>query len=119
MSMRDRAAQFSPFAALSGHGDAVEEAARLTDRKIELDEYDQAILDRKQRILQDSISAHPAVTVTYFRKDERKEGGQYVSVCGKLKKISEYERTLTLMFGKKVAFDDIYDIVSDMFNELN
>ena len=62
---------------------------------------------------------HPVVTVTYFKKDERKEGGKYVSVCGMLKKINEYERTLTLMSGEKVAFDDIYDIVSDMFHELN
>ena len=118
MSMQDRAAQFSPFAALSGHGDAVAEASRLTDRKIEIDETDQAMLDRKRCILMDAISEHPTITVTYFKKDERKEGGKYVSVCGKLKKIDEYERTLTLMSGEKIAFDDVYDITSDLFREL-
>ena len=87
MSMIDRAAQFSPFAALSGYGEAVAETARLTDRKIEIDETDQAILDMKQRILMDAISEHPLITVTYFKKDERKAGGKYLTVSAELKKI--------------------------------
>ena len=118
MSMRDRAAQFNPFAAVAGYGDAIAEATRLTDRKIEIDETDKAMLDIKQRILLDVISEHPAVTVTYFRKDEHKEGGRYVTVSGELKKIDEYEHTLTLMSGENIAFDDIYDIASDLFSEL-
>lgn len=118
MSMIDRAAQFSPFAALSGYGEAVAETARLTDRKIEIDETDQAILDMKQRILMDAISEHPLITVTYFKKDERKAGGKYLTVRGELKKIDEYERTIILATGEQIGFDDVYDISSDLFRGL-
>lgn len=118
MSMIDRAAQFSPFAALSGYGEAVAETARLTDRKIEIDETDQAILDMKQRILMDAISEHPLITVTYFKKDERKDGGKYLTVSGELKKIDEYERTIILATGEQIGFDDVYDISSDLFRGL-
>ena len=117
MSMIDRAAQFSPFAALSGYGEAVAETARLTDRKIEIDETDQAILDMKQRILMDAISEHPLITVTYFKKDERK-AGKYLTVSGELKKIDEYERTIILATGEQIGFDDVYDISSDLFRGL-
>lgn len=118
MSMIDRAAQFSPFAALSGYGEAVAETARLTDRKIEIDETDQAILDMKQRILMEAISEHPLITVTYFKKDERKAGGKYLTVRGELKKIDEYERTIILATGEQIGFDDVYDISSDLFRGL-
>lgn len=118
MSMIDRAAQFSPFAALSGYGEAVAETARLTDRKIEIDETDQAILDMKQRILMDAILEHPLITVTYFKKDERKDGGKYLTVSGELKKIDEYERTIILATGEQIGFDDVYDISSDLFRGL-
>ncbi len=118
MSMTDRAAQFSPFAALTGYGEAVKETARLTGEKIELDETEQAILDRKQRILMDAISEHPAITVTYFKKDERKAGGEYRTVSGKLKKIDEWDRTLILADGEQIRSDDIFNIESEWFRGL-
>ena len=113
MSMMDRAAQFSPFAALT-----IKETGRLTDEKIELGEETKAVLDRKQRYLSDMISVQPEITVTYFLPDERKSGGTYLSVTGKLKRIDEYERMMILTDGKKIPLDDIMDIESNLFCEL-
>lgn len=118
MSMMDRAAQFSPFAALTGYDAAVKETGRLTDEKIELGEETKAVLDRKQRYLSDMISVQPEITVTYFLPDERKSGGTYLSVTGKLKRIDEYERMMILTDGKKIPLDDIMDIESNLFCEL-
>lgn len=118
MSMMDRAAQFSPFAALTGYDAAIKETGRLTDEKIELGEETKAVLDRKQSYLSDMISVQPEITVTYFLPDERKSGGTYLSVTGKLKRIDEYERMMTLTDGKKIPLDDIMDIESNLFCEL-
>lgn len=118
MSMWDRAAQFSPFAALTGYDDAVTEAARLTDAKIELDESTQATLDMKQHLLMDAISEQPKIDVTYFKPDERKAGGKYLTVSGELKRIDEFERLLILTSGQEISFDSIYDIESDLFRGL-
>lgn len=118
MSMMDRAAQFSPFAALTGYDAAIKETGRLTDEKIELGEETKALLDRKQRYLSDMISVQPEITVTYFLPDERKSGGTYLSVTGKLKRIDEYERMMILTDGKKIPLDDIMDIESNLFCEL-
>lgn len=118
MSMMDRAAQFSPFAALTGYDAAIKETGRLTDEKIELGEETKAVLDRKQRYLSDMISVQPEITVTYFLPDERKSGGTYLSVTGKLKRIDEYERMMILKDGKKIPLDDIMDIESNLFCEL-
>lgn len=117
MSMMDRAAQFSPFAALTGYDAAIKETGRLTDEKIELGEETKAVLDRKQRYLSDMISVQPEITVTYFLPDERKSGGTYLSVTGKLKRIDEYERMMILTDGKKIPLDDIVDIESNLFCE--
>ena len=118
MSMMDRAAQFSPFAALTGYDAAIKETGRLTDEKIELGEETKAVLDRKQRYLSDMISVQPEITVTYFLPDERKSGGTYLSVTGKLKRIDEYERMMILTDGKKIPLDDIMDIESNLCCEL-
>ena len=118
MSMMDRAAQFSPFAALTGYDAAIKETGRLTDEKIELGEETKAVLDRKQRYLSDMISVQPEITVTYFLPDERKSGGTYLSVTGKLKRIDEYERMMILTDGKKIPLDDIMEIESNLFCEL-
>lgn len=115
MSMWDRAAQFSPFAALTGYDDAVTETARLTDDKIELDESAQATLDMKQHILMETISEQPEISVTYFKKDVKKAGGAYLTLTGKLKKIDEYERVLMFVNGEHIPFDDVFDITGDLF----
>lgn len=115
MSMQDRAAQFSPFAALTGYDAAIKETGRLTDEKIELDEDTKAALDMKQAYLIEMIDEQPEITIIYFLPDARKVGGAYVTVTGNLKRFDEYERLLILTNGKKIPMDDIADIESDLF----
>ena len=118
MSMEDRAAQFSPFAALTGYDAAILETGRLTEDKLELGEETQAILDRKQRYLAEIIDTKPEITVTYFVPDEKKSGGAYSTVTGFLKRIDEYERVLMLTDGRKIQLDAIFDIESEEFENI-
>lgn len=115
MSMIDRAAQFSPFAALTGYDAAIKETGRLTDEKIELDEDTRTALDIKQAYLIEMIDEQPEISVTYFLPDTRKSGGAYVTVTGNLKRFDEYERLMILTNGKKIPMDDIANIESDLF----
>ena len=118
MSLEDRAAQFSPFAALTGYDAAILETGRLTEDKLELGEETQAILDRKQRYLAEIIDTKPEITVTYFVPDEKKSGGAYSTVTGFLKRIDEYERVLMLTDGRKIQLDAILDIESEEFENI-
>ncbi len=115
MPMKDRAAQFSPFAALNGYDDAIKETGRLTDQKLELDEEAIALLDRKHAYLSEHISEHPTLSVTYFLHDSKKSGGKYVSVVGKLKQFDEYARLLIFTDGKKIPMYDIAYIEGEIF----
>ena len=108
MPMSDRAAQFSPFATLTGYGDAIDETARLTDVRIELSEEERAELDYKQQYL--STLDAPTVTVTYFVPDERKSGGAYVTHTGALKRIDEVERAMVFADGTRVDMDEVVGI---------
>ena len=108
MPMGDRAAQFSPFAALTGYGDAIDETARLTDARIELSEEERAELDYRQQYL--STLDSPTVTVTYFVSDERKTGGAYVTHTGTLKRIDEIERTMVFNDGVRMPIAEIISI---------
>ena len=108
MPMSDRAAQFSPFAALTGYGDAIDETARLTDARIELSEEERAELDYKQQYLATLDS--PTVTVTYFVPDERKSGGAYVTHTGVLKRVDEVESMVVFKDGLRVPLDEVMDI---------
>ena len=119
MPIRDRAAIFSPFAALSGHSAALAETARLTDQKIELDEDTKAELDRKQAVLLEHIGEQPEVMVTWFQSDERKDGGAYVTVTGRLRKIDEAERALVLLDGTRVPLEDVMELESSCFQSLS
>ncbi len=116
MPISDRAAIFSPFAALTGHGDAIRETARLTDRRMELDEDTKAVLDLKQQILADKIDERPEISVVWFRPDEKKEGGQYITTTGHLKKIDHIERVLCLADGTTIPLDDVLELRSDCFH---
>ena len=115
MALSDRAAQFSPFAALTGHEDSIRETARRTEAFLELDEDKKEQLDEKMHVLQEYFSEKPEILVTYFVPDEKKAGGAYVTVTGNLKRIDEYERLLILTNGKKIPMDEIVDIESDIF----
>ena len=110
MSVSDRAAQFAPFAALTGYGDAIRETERLTDKKIELSESQIAELDLRLGELLARIDEKPKVTITYFIADERKAGGRYVTCSGELCKFDEYNRVLFLGDGTKIALEDIIEI---------
>ena len=118
MSIQERAAQFPPFAALTGHAAAIAETARLTDRKMELDEDTRAELDRRQAILLEHIDQQPEVTVTWFRPDERKEGGAYLTTTGRLKKIDALGRRLVLLDGTGIPLEDVADLESECFRKL-
>lgn len=118
MSMLDRAAQFSPFAALTGYDAAIKETGRLTDEKVNLSEEEKEALDRKQQILLEKLADHPALTVIFFVPDEKKSGGAYVTKRGKLKKIDEFERLMQLADGTKIPLDDVAEIESELFRDM-
>ena len=115
MSAMDRAAQFSPFSALTGYEAVLREAGRLTDSRAELSEYSRDILDQKQKILLDAAPTHPEITVTYFIPDRRKQGGAYGTLKGGLKKIDLCRRVIILLDGTEVSLDDVVNIQCELF----
>ena len=106
MSMTERAAQFSPFAALNGYEDAVSETARLTDGRPDLDEYERDAIDRKLREIMESDGDLP-VTLTYFRPDAKKSGGAYLTLSGKVSYIDEVGRVVIMESGARIPVTDI------------
>lgn len=119
MPISDRAAQFSPFAALAGHSAALAETARLTDRQIELSDDDKAVLDQKQRILLEHIKECPEITVTWFRPDEKKDGGQYITTTGRLRRIDEFNQVLILVDDIKIPLTHVVDLDSEKLPDMN
>ena len=115
MSMVDRGAQFSPFAALTGYDAVILETARLTDSEIQLDEDAIHALNEKILLLTEILLQQPNVTITYFRGDDRKSGGAYRSASGNVLKIDPINRQITLHCGTCISFENIYDIQSDCF----
>lgn len=115
MSVLDRAAQFSPFAALTGHDAAIRETARLTDSRMELDECEKKALDEKLQILLEYRGDAPKLQLTYFKEDERKEGGSYQTEAGIFERIDFYERSVVLKDHVRIPLDDIVEIESSLF----
>ena len=111
MSMHDRAAQFAPFAALVGYDDAVAETARLTESRPELDEQEQRELNARLCALADHIQDQAEVRIRYFVPDERKSGGAIVEVCGKIKRISQAERSIIMFDGTEISIPDLIEIL--------
>ena len=118
MSMSDRAAQFAPFAALTGYDSAIKETGRLTNERIELDEEALTALDRKYQLLMEALDEAPEVTITYFQPDERKAGGKYISATGAVKKVDDFERRITMRDGAKIPMDDVLSIDGELFSSL-
>ena len=118
MPMSDRAAQFAPFAALTGYDAAIKETGRLTDERIELDVEALSALDMKYQLLMEALDEAPEVTITYFQPDERKAGGKYVSAVGVVKKIDDFERRITMQDGAKIPMDDVLSIEGELFSVL-
>ena len=113
MSMEERAAQFAPFAALTGFGGVIRETGRLTDKQVELGESDQVELERVLTFLDSQEEEHPMIKVTYFLPDTYKEGGTYVTVPGHLKRIDQVEGALLLWEGVRVPIQDIRSVGID------
>ena len=131
MPVRSRAAQFAPFAALTGHDDAIRETARLTDARIELDEGEQAVLDSKLQLLRRHLPEQPAVRITYFQPDARKAGGAYLTAApdarkaggayltaaGTAKKLDAHAGLLLLQDGTRVPVAEIVQIDGALFRD--
>ena len=110
MPMMARAAQFAPFAALTGYDAVIHETARLTDKQVELEDYDNERLNRIFSEIMDSLEEHPVVTVSYFKPDEHKAGGAYVTVTGQLKKVDTYEQLMVMENGTAIPIGNIMDL---------
>ncbi len=119
MAIADRAAQFAPFSALTGYGEAVKETARRTQDRIEMSESMIEALNAKIQILSLLKDDCPQITVVYFKPDEKKSGGTYVSVCGKFRKIDPYDRLLIMDDGKEISIDMIVEIDAEIFDMYN
>ncbi len=117
MKMIDRAAQFSPFAALTGHGAAVSETERLTENFAEPDEYEKSIINEKLRFLAELVSQRPVAEIVYFEPDKRKDGGEYVTVTGEVKKIDSVGQSVLMADGQRISAEFISDIRCDLFGE--
>ena len=110
MSMHDRAAQFSPFAALVGYDDAVKETARLTNEKLELTADKITDLNQKIAFLTENADKRPEVTIEYFIPDEKKTGGKYVALSGTFRRIDEYNHNMVFVSGEEIPLNDIFMI---------
>lgn len=119
MSMIDRAAQFSPFAALTGYGDVIKETARLTDRKPELSDSEKEELDYKLRVASDFPGESPLITFIYFVPDQKKSGGSYQSITSRIWKIDDYKKQVVLEDKTRIDIDCILDIDGDIFARTN
>lgn len=117
MTMVERAAQFGAFKAVVGHEDALHETARLTDEKIELDEYTKVELNEKLQQLANADEPEEA-SITYFVPDEKKSGGVYVTKMGIVIKVREYERDVIMEDGTEIPIDAIIVIEGNQFNEM-
>ena len=108
------AAQFSPFAALTGYEEIVSETSRATEEKTELDNDAKLRLSEKLSVVLENSDKAPVVTITYFVPDKKKTGGKYTVIEGTVKKYDAYEKTILLSDGTKIQLDDLYDISGDI-----
>ena len=114
MSLYDRAAQFSPFAALTGHSAAIAETGRLTDRRVELDEYEMTRVDAELQRLQELLPSRPTASITYFVPDERKHGGSYQTVTGEVKRIDAVAGVIQMTDRREIPIEDVFSVAVDV-----
>ena len=115
MSLYARSAQFAPFAALTGYEDAVKETARETNERIDIEDELKSILDGKLQIILEQIKNHPEISITYFIADSKKNGGEYVTVTGLVKKVDLYNQYIYLIDYTEIPINEIIDISGDIF----
>ena len=115
MKAIDRAAQFSPFAALTGYDAAVRETARLTDERIELSEDMKVALSDRLQIIADRMKEQPEIAIAYFQPDAKKNGGAYITATSTVKKIDEYERIVFMTDGTAIPINEIISIDGQIF----
>lgn len=113
MTRTARAAQFAPFAALTGYNEAVKETARLTDEQLELDDTEKAQLNEKLQLLRQHLPRQLPITITFFIPDTKKAGGSYQTITGPVKKIQEYERRLIMTDGTIIPIDAIIGLYGE------
>lgn len=118
MSIMARSAQFAPFAALSGYDEAVKETARLTDKRLEIDDGLKSILNNKLQYILENININPEIVFTYFLYDKKKTGGKYIEKIGIVKKIDLIEKYIQLTDKSKIPIEEIIDIKGEILNEL-
>lgn len=118
MTIIQRSAQFAPFAALTGYDDAIKETARLTDRKIELEDGQKEILNNKLLYILENIDLKPEITFTYFVKDTKKSGGNYKEKTGIVRKIDMIEHYIQFIDKSKININDLIIIEGEIFNEI-
>ena len=119
MSNYDRAAQFSPFAALTGHADSIKETARLTDEYSEPSEEMKTIMNEKILFLMEQLENQPEITITFFKPDEKKQGGAYITITGVVKKIKTCERQIQMTTGDLIPIDMIFGIDGKIFSRID
>lgn len=117
MTLLNRAAQFSPFAALTGHEAAIEETARATEERVELDENEKERLDERLQMIREHLAQKPWIVVTFFAADEKKSGGAYITKTGIVKKIDAYAKQIVLEEGTVIAIKDLRSLEGDLFCE--
>ena len=118
MPIAERAAQFAPFAALTGYDDAIDETGRYTADMAELSEDAKELLDRKQTFLLHIIDEKPEITVMYFLPDAKKSGGEYKEISGRLKAIDEYKRELVFIGGARIPTRMIRSIEGEVLDSI-
>lgn len=118
-TMEERAARFSPFAAITGYEEMVLEEARVTEKRIELSDDTKQRLNEKLTMISDFIDDRPTLKFTYFVPDKKKDGGAYIDIIGIVKRMDEYEKQVILTNGTIISINDIYDIDGDLFLQHN
>ena len=118
MSIEARAAQFAPFAALTGYDTAIKETDRLTDERIEIDEGLKSLLNSRLQIITQNIKDNPEIAFTYFVYDKKKSGGKYISTTGKVKKVDMAEQYIILDNKTKIPINDVINITGNLFKSI-